>query len=156
MSSTGWIGVDFDGVLAEDAVGCGTFPALGPPIQRMIDRVRGWLDEGKDVRIVTARVHPPLSVEDAALYGKTVDEWVPYQRGLIEHFCLTYFGVPLPVTCAKDYQMIELWDDRCIQMETNTGRLMLESLAETNARLLARIRTLETMIDLTLGGDPER
>lgn len=115
-----WIGVDFDGVLAKDAVALGVFPDVGPPIPAMIARVRAWLTEGKDVRVFTARVNPG-TVGDCARFGRTPLEWYHYQVGLIENFCLAQFGAPLPITCVKDYKMIALWDDRCVQMVTDTG-----------------------------------
>jgi hypothetical protein len=32
-------------------------------------------------------------------------------------------GLPrLPVTNVKDFSLIELWDDRCVRVEPNTGR----------------------------------
>ena len=33
-----------------------------------------------------------------------------------------HFGVVLPVTNVKDWHMLELWDDRAVQVEPNTGR----------------------------------
>ena len=53
MMLHGWIGVDLDGTLA-------TFDAsdpdvVGPPIPAMVQRVKRWLQEGREVRIVTAR-----------------------------------------------------------------------------------------------------
>lgn len=59
---TEWIGVDLDGTLAkftewqEDG-------GIGEPIQPMIDRVKDWLKNGQEVRIMTARanakvIHP--------------------------------------------------------------------------------------------------
>jgi hypothetical protein len=128
MSNAGWIGCDLDGVLAhwDEA----RFPDIGPPIQSMIDRVRGWIEAGKDVRIFTARVCEGSRVEDYAVFEMTPPQFVLDQQRRIESFCLTYFGVVLPVTCTKDFKMIELWDDRCVEMETNTGRTMLEVLRE--------------------------
>lgn len=95
----------------------------------MIDRVRGWIAEGKDVRIFTARVGPATD-EECALFDRSAEEWTTYQRGLVENFCLAYFGVVLPVTATKDFKLIELWDDRCVQMETNTGRPLMEVLRD--------------------------
>jgi hypothetical protein len=43
-------------------------------------------------------------------------------RAHIEMWCLRHIGVVLPITNQKDYGMIELWDDRCVQVITNTGR----------------------------------
>ena len=55
--SRGWIGVDLDGTLAEYNGWQG--PAnIGAPIPAMVERVKAWLEEGRDVRIFTARVGP--------------------------------------------------------------------------------------------------
>lgn len=124
-----WIGVDFDGVLATDAVAAGLFPQVGAPIPAMVARVKDWLTAGKDVRIFTARVGP-ATIEECAVYGRSPQEWLVYQTGLIENFCIAQFGAPLPITCVKDFKMIALYDDRCVQMEPNTGRPVLEGVAE--------------------------
>ena len=103
MSASGWIGVDFDGTLAEyhGFVPGGRF---GSPIPLMFERVKAWLAQGVAVRIVTARAADP----DEA---NKVQDW-----------CERH-GLPrLPVTDRKDFSMIELWDDRAVSVEFNTGR----------------------------------
>lgn len=99
----GWIGVDLDGTLAHYDGWKGE-DHIGEPIPLMIDRVKAWLDAGHDVRIFTARV---ADSETAEHYIK---EW-----------CFTHLGKILPVTCKKDLQMVELWDDRCVRVIRNTG-----------------------------------
>ncbi len=39
----------------------------------------------------------------------------------IQAWCLEHVGEVLPVTPAKDYDMVELWDDRAVQVIPNTG-----------------------------------
>lgn len=73
----------------------------------MVERVKQWLADGMEVRIVTARV----GNGQAAIF-------------YIKQWCANVFGQVLPVTATKDFQMIELWDDRCVQVEKNTGRRM--------------------------------
>ena len=46
----------------------------------------------------------------------------------IRKWCRKYVGCELPVTCKKDFGMIELWDDRCIQVIPNTGRTLADEL----------------------------
>lgn len=105
----GWIGVDFDGTLAMD--GDRTFEEeLGLPIEPMRQRVARWLAEGREVRIVTARV--------ARKNGEMIRS---EQKLMIQEWCLRYLGRVLPVTSEKDYMMAELWDDRAIQVVKNTG-----------------------------------
>lgn len=103
----GWIGVDLDGTLANYAGWVGP-DHIGEPVPAMLQRVKHWLSEGREVRIFTARV-----CEDAdGSVAETIKAW-----------CRRYIGQELPVTCRKDYGMIALYDDRCVQVETNTGRI---------------------------------
>jgi hypothetical protein len=104
----GWKGVDLDCTLAEYH-GFSPHYEVGGPIPRMVARVKQWLSEGIEVRIVTARVGPLAYEQEKA-------------RELIEAWCEEHIGVRLPVTHEKDYQMWELWDDRVVQVERNTGR----------------------------------
>jgi hypothetical protein len=78
----------------------------------MLERVKAWLAQGIEVRILTARV------SCARDYPWLVDE----QRRLIEAWCLEHLGRELVVTCEKDFRMRELWDDRAVRVEVNTGR----------------------------------
>lgn len=105
--SNGWIGVDLDGTLAhyESWVG---HQHIGAPIPAMVARVKRWLDEGRTVKIFTARV------SDTRNLSEILDA--------IRRWCIEHIGIELDVTCTKDYAMIELWDDRCVQVEPNTGR----------------------------------
>jgi hypothetical protein len=104
MSNKEWIGVDLDGTLAVYDVWRGD-THIGDPIAPMVDCVKQWLSEGKDVRIFTARVHS--------------GGWLV--RNAIISWCEKHLGQELPITCCKDMHMIELWDDRCVQVITNTG-----------------------------------
>ena len=108
---TGWIGVDLDGTLAEYNGWKGT-GHIGDPIPAMLERVKTWLTEGKEVKIFTARVCPQQSQDD-----------IDTSLRAITHWCFTHIGRQLPITCVKDWNMIELWDDRCVQVEHNTGRI---------------------------------
>lgn len=109
---SGWIGVDLDGTLAVYTGWQGAHH-IGIPIPLMADRIRGWVAAGIEVRIVTARVSTdgsPQRNRDAEV-----------SRDLIAAWCLDHLGFRLPVTCAKDYEMDELWDDRAVQVIKNTG-----------------------------------
>ena len=106
---SGWIGVDLDGTLAHYD-GWRGVDHVGPPIAPMVARVKEWLAAGTEVRIVTARV--------GHFDGRPQHEARPH----VEAWCLEHIGQVLPVTAAKDFGMIELWDDRCRRVECNTGR----------------------------------
>ncbi len=106
----GWIGVDLDGTLAHFDEWEG-IDSIGKPILPMVNRVKAWLTEGIEVRIFTARVSGSLSQAAQA-------------RAPIERWCLEHIGQVLPITATKDFGMYELWDDRAVQVECNTGRRM--------------------------------
>jgi hypothetical protein len=105
-----WIGVDLDGTLAEyngwKATGKTGELSIGKPIMPMVTRVLDWLNAGQEVRIFTARASEP--------------DMIPP----IKAWCVEHLGRELPVTNMKDFGMITLYDDRAIQVEFNTGRLI--------------------------------
>jgi hypothetical protein len=106
----GWIGVDLDGTLAFSNGQNGVFE-VGDPIPAMAERVSKWLCCGQEVRIFTARVGDTQDSLDIYKQEKAIEEW-----------CRKHFGTVLPITCSKDYEMIELWDDRAVQVIKNTGQ----------------------------------
>lgn len=118
-----WIGVDLDATLAQYDEWRG-IDHIGPPIEAMQTRVKQWLSEGKHVRILTARVGPQR--HDVP---HTIKEITHH----IEQWCLQHLGQVLPVTCAKDYNMGAFYDDRCIQVIPNTGRILEDEQWDTNA-----------------------
>lgn len=109
MSDTGWIGVDLDGTLAMYD-GWKGHTHVGEPIPLMLARVKAWLAEGQTVRIFTARV--------------AVKNWREKTRICepIWAWCDKHIGQRLDVTNEKDMAMVQLWDDRCVQVIPNTGR----------------------------------
>jgi len=108
-----WIGVDLDGTLAVYN-GWKGHEHIGEPVIPMVDRVRTWLMEGKKIKIFTARLSQ--NAEDE-IYQQQV-------RKTIHQWCLKHIGCTLEITNTKDFGMIELWDDRCVQVEKNTGRII--------------------------------
>lgn len=115
--SSKWIGVDFDGTLAYYDRWQGT--KLGEPIPAMVRRVKRWLAEGVEVRIMTARVS---SRNQSMRLEKDEDMWESEaHRRAIELWCERHIGQVLPVTAEKDFEMKELWDDRAVTVEYNTG-----------------------------------
>lgn len=115
---SGWIGVDLDGTLAHyDGWKGGDH--IGEPIRPMVERVCNWLEQGREVRIFTARVGRTGKV--TILGGKDDEDFATGQRKLIQEWCLKHIGIVLEVTATKDFGMIELWDDRCVQVIPNTG-----------------------------------
>lgn len=105
----GWIGVDLDGTLAHYE-GWVNECHIGTPIPIMVDRVKTWLAEGREVKIFTARVWDDNGNRDVSPIRERIQAW-----------CLMHIGRELEVTCQKDYGMIELWDDRAVRVVANTG-----------------------------------
>ena len=42
----------------------------------------------------------------------------------IRDWCRRHIGQVLTITCVKDFAMVELYDDRCVQVRPNTGELV--------------------------------
>ena len=108
MAKGGWIGVDLDGTLAfyETWV---HHAEIGDPVPLMAQRVRQWLLDGHTVKIFTARMSVPddaMRAEIAAAIGAWTEK---------------HLGQVLEATCIKDLNMLELWDDRAVQVIANTG-----------------------------------
>lgn len=111
---SGWIGVDLDGTLAHYTGWQGP-SVIGAPIPAMVERVKGWLEAGKKVKIFTARAWLPndASVEMCETHLEVIAQ--------IRQWCKEHIGQELEITCCKDYGMYELWDDRAIQVVLNEG-----------------------------------
>jgi hypothetical protein len=120
----GWIGVDLDGTLVQYNGWKGN-DHIGDPIWPMILRVRQWIKEGKEVKIFTARVGTGAGYSEHSNETDT-QEFADYQRALIQDWTEEMFGVRLEVTAQKDWAMLELWDDRAVQVVPNTGRTVVE------------------------------
>jgi FMN phosphatase YigB (HAD superfamily) len=109
---SGWIGVDLDGTLAHyEGWNNGS---IGEPIPAMMERVQKWLRDGKEVRIFTARASDPT------------------QKQYVEHWLHDNGLSGLEVTNVKDFRMIELWDDRAVQVIPNTGQALQENIIVVN------------------------
>lgn len=104
---SGHILCDFDATLAHYESGWAAQGILGKPIPLTLERVKQKLQEGVEVRIFTARVYG----SDCEKNTKSIQDWTQ-----------EYLGVRLPVTCMKDWDTLEIWDDRARSFEYNTGR----------------------------------
>jgi len=105
-----WIGFDLDGTLADDRHE--NWPEPGPPIPEMYERVKALIGFGIEVRIVTARATDPAQIP-------IVKDWLKkYDLGDLE------------VTNEKDMNMLELWDDRAVQVERNVGKPLGPNLTD--------------------------
>lgn len=98
-------GVDLDGTLAIYHGWKG--PAhIGDPVPEMMKRVVDWIDEGIEIIIFTARADTSSNVP-------YIKDW------------LTKHGLPdLEVTNRKLSKMVKIYDDRAVQVERNTGKIL--------------------------------
>lgn len=126
---TAFIGVDFDGTLAKHGVDYTT--ECGAPIAPMVERVRKWLAEGIEVRIITARMSPEWS--DQANQERMIRAW-----------CREHLGQELVVQAHKSGGMIALYDDLAVGVMPDVGTLVHEEAEAHGARCAAyRIRTYD-------------
>lgn len=106
MNKRKWIGVDLDGTLAE--VGRNNLGSIGKPIPAMWRRVNSWLDDDDydyDVKIFTARAGDDN--EEQKIRKWLTDNQLPN----------------LEITNIKDRYMIEIWDDKAVRVERNSGNI---------------------------------
>ncbi len=102
-----WTGVDLDGTLAYfDRMS--SYDKVGEPVPAMLALVKKMINNGVRVKIFTARVEDPEQLP-------IIREWLK-DNNLPE----------LEITNVKDFNMRMLYDDRCIQVERNTGRLIVD------------------------------
>lgn len=104
-----YVAVDLDKTLAEQHGKFDGAKDIGKPIPAMVDRVKQMLKNGTDVRIFTARV----SEDPKGL-----------ARAAIEAWCHRNIGHALPITDKKEPGMKMLFDDRAVQVEPNTGKVV--------------------------------
>lgn len=97
--------VDLDGTLARYEGWKGP-EHVGEPIPLMAERVKKWIENGKTVKIFTARASVAEQIPP-------IKEWLKSNG----------FG-DLEVTCCKGFDAVEIWDDRAVTVESNTGRIL--------------------------------
>lgn len=140
--SESYIGVDLDGTLALHGT---TWDGISvhAPIPRMVERVKGWLNEGTNVRIITARVAPINTPERIAEQTERIEKW-----------CEEHLGRKLPVQAYKCYNMIELWDDRAIQVARDSG-IALVDVANLLGNGMDEVKGIVQRIENTLSAQLE-
>lgn len=112
-----WIGVDFDGTLVHNKSGASHgLPHTCQPVPVMVMRVKKWLADGRIVKIFTARAAHFHDPDAKAAILPSFNAW-----------CLEHIGQILEVTNIKTPSMVELWDDRAVGVERNTGMPKIEN-----------------------------
>lgn len=133
----GWYGFDLDGTLAVYDVWRG-IDHIGRPIPPMVNMVRNMHAHGLKVKILTARVAPRSNVErrtnpyldehwcipspDEMPWAVHKKEWTALE--FIQDWCWRNLGFVPEITHQKDHLMLTLFDDRVVQVEPNTGRIL--------------------------------
>ena len=107
----GWVGFDLDGTLAEYDGWRGA-THIGAPVAPMVELAKEYLRQGTEVRIFTARSGDPAA--EAAIVA----------------WCEEHLGQRLVVTNTKDFECLRIFDDRAVQVETNTGRIEWKEVSE--------------------------
>jgi hypothetical protein len=104
-SPKGWIGIDLDGTLARADTLSGT-SKIGDPIPKMVSLASRLDRDGVTVKIFTAGASDSRQVD-------MIHQWLKEN------------GLPtFEVTNIKDFEMIRLYDDRAVQVITNTGEIV--------------------------------
>lgn len=137
-----WIAVDLHGTLANhDATQVEGDPYhIGVPIPAMVSRVKAWIAAGHEVRIFTAKIFPLWKAEPTLDPGRLSLRWCeeytsPYEDAAafahaIDRWVLEHVGTRLTLTCVKDRHCRELWDDKAVPVEKDTGRLLYDGERE--------------------------
>jgi hypothetical protein len=103
-----WYGFDLDGTLAVSIEGEHyDHTEIGEPVPKMIELIKKYIDEGKTVKIFTAR------------YARRFE--CPEVLHAIENWCLKHIGKILEITNEKTPGLREVFDDRAISVQRNTG-----------------------------------
>jgi len=105
MEKTECYGVDLDGTLAEYHDWKGP-TNIGKAIPKMLNKVKGWIEEGIRVVIFTARADDPDTIP-------AIVEWLE-ENGI----------GGLDITNIKTSDISRIYDDRAIQVKRNDGTIL--------------------------------
>lgn len=111
-SSEPYIGFDLDRTLAhyDHWRGAGH---IGRPVKPMLDLVRRFLAAHTPCRVITARMAPDHTQEERDAFIAAWNVW-----------SMHHLGTVLTVQAHKCMKMLELYDDRCVAVEPNTGKIL--------------------------------
>lgn len=142
----GWYGFDLDGTLAKYD-GWKGIDHIGEPVKPMVELMKRMHDEGKIVKIMTARI-APHKLEDGTVGESYIT--IPdgeggaarnYAHQFINDWCHFNLGFIPEIVYQKDHLMLELYDDRVKQVVPNEGWL-IEDIAASK-RVVRRIERTE-------------
>ena len=148
VEGKGWYGFDLDGTLAKYD-GWKGIDHIGEPVEMMVARIKKMHDEGKVVKILTARV-APRRLEDGTI-GEQFTWLTPAPSSdpaakytatqYIQDWCeeVAQLGFIPEIVYQKDHLMLELYDDRVKQVVPNEG-LHVEDLYRECGEMLKQSR----------------
>lgn len=170
VEGEGWYGFDLDGTLAKYD-GWKGIDHIGEPVKPMVELIRRMHDEGKVVKIMTARVAPRLCGETHAQgcrcghcekeagkppvlqeqYLVELDEnGISVKRtasDYVREWCQKNLGFVPEVVYQKDHLMLELYDDRVKQVVPNEGWLV-EDIAMSKRQIRETTITKHDLVDI--------
>ena len=111
----GWVGFDLDGTLATYD-GWKGWDHIGDPIQKTVDLAKSIMDQGVEVKILTARA----SAVSRALNNLSFEQ----VEAVIQAWTEKHIGAKLSVVTEKDCNMYFFVDDSAVQVEKNTGVIL--------------------------------
>ena len=144
VEGKGWYGFDLDGTLAVYDKWEG-IDHIGEPVKHMVDLIKRMHEEGKVVKILTARI-APHKLEDGTVGESYIT--VPngeggvtrtYAHQFINDWCHFNLGFIPEIVYQKDHLMLELYDDRVKQVVPNEG-LLVEDLYRECGKMLKEVR----------------
>jgi hypothetical protein len=118
-----WLGVDLDGTLAYYAKWSG-IEHIGEPISNIKELLLVLHSKGVNIKIFTARI-----AEKGAI--KYIKQWL--KNNDFPNW---------EITNIKDMHCVEIWDDRCVQVIRNTGKLKGESSILKNLDRLVKNKNI--------------
>lgn len=163
VEGKGWYGFDLDGTLAKYD-GWRGIDHIGEPVKPMVELIRRMHDEGKVVKIMTARVAPKEKPETKPNPYRTGNwciqepdvqtwalkgEWTPLE--FIQEWCYRVLGFVPEIVYQKDALMLELYDDRVKQVVPNEGWLV-EDIAMSKRQRIETTVVERELIDIRWWG----
>jgi hypothetical protein len=156
----GWYGFDLDGTLAKYD-GWKGIDHIGEPVKPMVELIKRMHDEGKVVKIMTARVAPKEKPEvkpnpylenhwviespDDMPWAVHAEAWTP--REFIQDWCYRFLGFVPDIAYQKDHLMLELYDDRVKQVVPNEGWLV-EDIAMSKRQIRETTIVKHDLVDI--------
>lgn len=135
-SGQGWYGFDLDGTLAVYD-GWHGIDHIGAPVVKTVRLMKRMHEDGLRVKILTARVSPRTNPETKAnpylenhwcvespsdMPWALADRWTA--KEFIQEWCWRTLGFVPEITHEKDHLMLNLFDDRVVQVEPNSGWIL--------------------------------